>query len=124
MSDLKDIAQNCSDSFYDVVNQSILITDLSNVIAASGPLKKKYLNKEISKDICEMIKNRSKTSDSNVNNLEIINGVSEESWIIVSPVLVSGDIVGAVIILSDTKITDLMEMTSDFIAKFLSRHLQ
>ena len=28
MSDLHDVAQNCSDSFYDVINNDILVTDL------------------------------------------------------------------------------------------------
>jgi len=124
MSDLHDIAQNCSDSFYDVVNNDILITDLNKVIAASGPLKKKYLGKEISKFINDMIKNRSTIIDDETEDIEIISGIHEECKFIVSSVLVSGDAVGSVIILSNTNITDLIEKTSNFIARFLSKHLQ
>ena len=124
MSDLHDIAQNCSDSFYDVVSNDILITDLNKVIAASGTLKKKYLGKEISKYINDMIKNRNTTIDDETENIEIVSGVHEGCKFIVSPVLVSGDAVGSVIILSNSNITDLIEKTSNFIARFLSKHLQ
>ena len=124
MSDLCEVAQNCSDSFYDVVKRSIVITDLNNVIAASGPLKKKYLNKEVSKYVSDIIKNRIPTKDSDLGEIEIIKGVYEKCKIIVSPVIVSGDAVGSVIIISDSDITDLIEKTSNFIARFLGRHLQ
>ena len=124
MSDLCEVAQNCSDSFYDVVKQSILITDLNNVIAASGPSKKKYLDKEISKFVSDMIKDRVPKVDSEIDDFEIIKGTIEKSKFIVSPVIVSGDAVGSVIILSNTEITDLIEKTSNFIARFLSKHLQ
>ena len=121
MKDLHDIAQNCSDSFYDVINKNILITDLNKVIAASGSLKKKYLNKEISNFISDSIKNR---NIEEIHNIEIVNGIHEESEFNISYVVVSGDAVGSVIILSDSKITDLMKKTSNFIAKFLGKHLE
>lgn len=122
MKDLHDIAQNCSDSFYDVISKDILITDLDRVIAASGPMKKKYLNKEISNFITDTIKNR----DTNYStcDIEIVNGIHEESEFVISYVVVSGDAVGSVIILSDTKINDVVKKTSDFIAKFLGKHLE
>ena len=122
MKDLHDIAQNCSDSFYDVINNDILITDLNKVIAASGQMKKKYLNKEISKFISDSIKNRS--IEAEIHNAEIVDGIYEESEIIISYVVVSGDAVGSVIILSDNKINDLVKKTSNFIAKFLGKHLE
>lgn len=122
MKDLHDIAQNCSDSFYDVISKDILITDLDKVIAASGPMKKKYLNKEISNYISNSIKNRDMETET--HNVEIVNGVYEGSEFIVSYVVVSGDAVGSVIILSDSKINDLVKKTSNFIARFLGKHLE
>lgn len=122
MRDLHDIAQNCSDSFYDVINKDILITDLDRVIAASGPMKKRYLNKEISSFVTDTIKNRS--IDDSINNVEIVEGITEDNEFVISYVVVSGDAVGSVIILSDTKISDVVRKTSDFIAKFLGKHLE
>ena len=124
MSDLYDVAQNCSDSFYDVVNHDIIITDLNNVIAASGPSKRKYLNKEISSFINNMIMERKNTIEGITDETEIIKGEKEVCNFIVSPVIVSGDAVGSVIIISDSKISDLIEKTSNFIARFLGKHLE
>ena len=121
MNDLHDIAQNCSDSFYDVINKDILITDLDKVIAASGPMKKKYLNREVSDFISDSIKNR---NIEETHDIEIVNGVHEECEFIISYVVVSGDAVGSVIILSDNKINDVVKKTSNFIAKFLGKHLE
>ena len=70
-----------------------------------------------------MIKNRKTTMDYD-DEIEIIKGIKIEGKFIVSPVLVSGDAVGAVIILSKDEINDLMEKTANFIAKFLGKHLQ
>ena len=58
------------------------------------------------------------------DGLEIISGIVEESKYIVSSVIVSGDAVGSVIILSDENINDTEEKCSYFIAKFLSKHLE
>ena len=85
-------------------------------------MKKKYLNKEISKFISDSIKNRS--IEAEIHNAEIVDGIHEESEIIISYVVVSGDAVGSVIILSDNKINDLVKKTSNFIAKFLGKHLE
>ena len=124
MSDLHEIAQNCSDSFYDVINNNILITDLDRVIAASGTLKKKYLGKEISKEVEDIINKRRTTIDNETQDIQITEKLSEECKYIVSSVIVSGDAVGSVIILSDEEISDLIEKSANFIARFLSKHLE
>ena len=124
MSDLHEIAQNCSDSFYDVINNNILITDLDKVIAASGSLKKKYLGKEISKDVEDIINKRRTTIDNETQDIQITEKSSEECKYIISSFIVSGDAVGSVIILSDEEISDLIEKSANFIARFLSKHLE
>lgn len=124
MSDLHEIAQNCSDSFYDVINNNILITDLDKVIAASGSLKKKYLGKEISKEVEDIINKRRTTIDNETQDIQITEKSGEECKYIISSVIVSGDAVGSVIILSDEEISDLIEKSANFIARFLSKHLE
>ena len=124
MSDMEDIAQNCSDSFYDVINNEIIITDLSNVIAVSGSIRKRYLNKEISNFINNMIMERKTNIGATNDGVEIIKGEKIKRNFIISPVIVSGDAVGAVIILSDSGINEVMEKTANFISRFLSKHLE
>ena len=106
------------------INENILITDRDCVIASSGSLKKKYNGKEISQSLSNIIDKRSVTLNNSNDGLEIISGIVEESKYIVSSVIVSGDAVGSVIILSDENINDTEEKCSNFIAKFLSKHLE
>lgn len=124
MCDLHDIAQNCSDSFYDVINKDILITDLNRIIAVSGYFKKKYLGKEIGKDLGDLISKNRISVENEKSYIEIIDKVNEECKYVVCSVTVSGDVVGSVIILSDDEIDDSIEKTACFIAKFLGKHLE
>lgn len=124
MSDLCDVAQNCSDSFYDVVDNDIIITDLDKVIAVSGSLKKKYLGKDIDDEIIELLKKQHTTINNDTFDLQITKECNEECFYVISSVVVSGVSVGAVVILSKNKIDDLVEKSARFIAKFLSKHLE
>lgn len=123
MSDLYNVAQSCSDAIYDVINKNIIITDRDKIIAASGPLKKKYIGKSISDFIQSTIDKRSNVVE-NKNNIEIIDGINEELKYVSSSVVANGDSVGSVIILSDKDITEFEEKSSNFIAKFLGKHLE
>ena len=124
MSDLHDVAQNCSDSFYDVINNDILITDLDKVIAASGSLKKKYLGKDLGKEVISLLNKSHTTTNNETFDLQITDKLSEECYYVIASVVVSGAPVGSVIILSKEKIDDLVEKCASFIAKFLSKHLE
>lgn len=124
MSDLYDIAQTCSDSIYDVINKGIIITDRDKIISASGPLKKKYNGKPISSFLEQIIKKREPVTENNKSELEIIDGIKEETRYIFFPVIANGDAVGLVMILSDTNIKECDEKSASFIAKFLGKHLE
>ena len=45
---VEDAAEKYASTFNQVIKHNVIITDRDKVIAASGPLKKKYLNNEIS----------------------------------------------------------------------------
>jgi len=124
MSDLYDIAQTCSDSFYDVINKDILITDRDKIISVSGNLKKKYNGKDISKFIVKSIEKKQTIIDNDSDYIEIIDNESETYKYVISSIVVNGDVVGSVIILSTDKINQLEEKSATFIAKFLSKHLE
>lgn len=124
MSDLSEIAQNFADSFYDSLKENIIITDTNKVIAASSNYKKKYVGKDISMYLSNIISKRSNNIDNNSNGIEIINGLVESGNSYISNVLVNGDSVGAVLVISDNRISSNIEKNCIFISKFLSRHLQ
>ena len=124
MSDLCEIAQNFADSFYDSLKENIIITDTNKVIAASSNYKKKYVGKDISMYLSNIISKRSNNIDNNSNGIEIINGLVESGNSYISNVLVNGDSVGVVLVISDNRISSNIEKNCIFISKFLSRHLQ
>lgn len=124
MSDLNDIAQKCSDSFYDVIKKDMFITDTDKVIASSGNLKKKYLNKELSKFIYDMIYKRKPYLENEICDFELISDNFENCRYLIVPVVVNGDAVGSVVITSDYVISEYEEKEAIFIAKFLSKHLE
>lgn len=124
MSDLSDIAQKCSDSFCDVIKKDVFITDTDKVIASSGNLKKKYLNKELSRFICDFISKRTLYLENEVCNFELISNSFENCRYLIAPVVVNGDAVGSVIVSSCDSITENEEKEAMFIAKFLGKHLE
>ena len=124
MSDLNDIAQKCSDSFYDVIKKDIFITDTDNVIASSGNLKKKYLNKELSRFICDLISKRKPYLENEICDFELISNSFENCRYFIAPVVVNGDAAGSVIIATDSAISEYEQKESIFIAKFLGKHLE
>lgn len=124
MSDLYKVAQDCSDSFYDVLGMNMIITDRDKVIAASGALKKKYIDKELNKEISDLLSKRDVIIDNERNYIYVTTIEKEFCKYIISPVLSNGDAVGAVIILSNDNITELDKKSSNFVSKFLSKHLE
>lgn len=124
MSDLVDVAQTCSDSVYDVINKNIIITDRDKIIAVSGPLKKKYIGKEISEFIEKTINKMGNTKENNKKNIEIVTGINECFSYVFSSVISNGDAVGLVMILSDDDIKESDEKSAYFISKFLGKHLE
>ena len=60
MNKISDLALELTDAIYTFMKHSIFITDTDQIVAGSGPLKKKYLNKPISEFISESIKRRDK----------------------------------------------------------------
>lgn len=124
MSDLCKIAQNYSDSFYDVIKKDIIITDLNKIIAVSGGLSKKYLDKEINNELIDLIKTNNIIINNKMIDLVISNGKVEKCYNAIVPIIVSGTVMGSVIILSNKKIDELVEKVGLFIAKLLCKHLE
>ena len=74
--------------------------------------------------LSNIISKRSNNIDNNSNGIEIINGLVESGNSYISNVLVNGDSVGVVLVISDNRISSNIEKNCIFISKFLSRHLQ
>ena len=96
----------------------IVITDTDKCIYSSDKLKS-YINKEISSDIIDMILNRKKMK------LENYLFFGEYCNILMQPIIIRGDVVGSVIfIIKNSKITDILELMSNFIRELFVNKLE
>lgn len=119
-----DISQSIVDILYSSLNHSVIITDLSTIIAVSGPFKKDYISKDISIDIEESIKRREKILENYKKDLNIIEGKIETCSYAISTIVSNSDAVGTIIVFDELeKINDIdykiINIVSNFIGKYL-----
>lgn len=125
LNKIDDFAQDFVDSIYSFLKHNIIVTDTDSVLAVSGPLKKEYLNKEISSNLENSIKRRENMLETHMKDLKIIEDKTVECTYAISTIVVNGDAVGAVIILSnDEKVTEADEKIVKIASQFLSKYLE
>lgn len=121
---LDDFAQKLTDSIYSLIKKNILILDNESVVAISGELKRKYLDKKISEQMESIISKRKQVVEKQMESINIID-IEEKCYFVYTPIIVNGDAVGLTMILSHTEpITELDEQIVKIVANFLSRHLE
>jgi AbrB family transcriptional regulator (stage V sporulation protein T) len=124
MEDISTISQICCDSMYEVIKKNIIITDRDNIIAVSEPLKKRFLNKEISTFLENAISRRDNYVEKYKKEIEIVSDQKEECNYALSSIIVNGDAIGLVIILSESDINEIDEKVANLISRFLSKQIE
>lgn len=103
LGELGDFAQIFAESMAQCTNYLACITDLEQVIAASGPGKKEFAEQPLTKQFQEMIGRREsgKVQSGERNFIKIISE-QEESYHsqVISPIISEGDLIGAVVLLT------------------------
>ena len=118
-----ELADTYVESFYQVLKYNVIVTDTDKVIAAAGPLKKKYLNVSISDKLTNMIERRDSFVERRKNSIEISPGVTEYGYYTVATIINNGDSIGAVIILSlDSPMLEQEEKLAMILANILSNY--
>lgn len=124
MTDMDEISKQLVDIINSVTGQSVFITDRDNFIAASGTLKKKYLNKPISKELELIMKNRTIVSEKSLHSIELVDSEIADYAYAISPVIMNGDAIGLVLIVSEQSIGQVEEKMADVVSKFLGKHIE
>ena len=125
MNKIEDFAQDFTDSIYSFTKNNVLITDTDKVIAATGPLKKKYLGQSISKKLEKSIYRRESLIEKYEKEIEICPGETEVGTYVASSIIANGDPIGIVILLSqEEKVTDQDMKIVGIAAQFLAKHLE
>ena len=125
MNKINDLAQELTDAIYTFMKHSIFITDTDQVVAASGPLKKKYLNKNISEFITESIKRRDKILENHFKELNFIEDEKLSCSYVLSTILVNGEATGMILIISEEeKMSDAEMQMAGIVSSFMTKYLE
>ena len=125
MNKINDLAQELTDAIYTFMKHSIFITDTDQVVAASGPLKKKYLNKNISDFITESIKRREKILENHFKELNFIEDEKITCSYVMSTILVNGEATGMILIISeDEKMSESEMQMAGIVSSFMTKYLE
>ena len=125
MNKINDLAQELTDAIYTFMKHSIFITDTDQVVAASGPLKKKYLNKNISDFITESIKRRDKILENHFKELNFIEDEKLTCSYVLSTILVNGEATGMILIISeDEKLGESEMQMASIVSSFMTKYLE
>lgn len=121
---ISDLAQELTDAMYTFLKYNIFITDMHNIIAASGSKKKELLNKELSDFMIEKIEKREKMFEGHIKDIEIIKNKTYTCSYMTNPIIKDGECIGLIVIFSeDDKLTldelHIIEIVSSFISKYL-----
>lgn len=112
------------DSMYASNKKDIVICDNETVVACAGNLKQDLTGLRISKTLEKKIKTRQTEIFDKTNQLEICENIYSDKAVIVKPINVYGDIYGAILVFSDTYITDVEKSLVEFSSMFMSRYLE
>ena len=124
MKKLNDFAKEFTEAIYVVDKKNIIITDTDTVIAVSGPLKKDYLDKNISNDLLESIKRRENIIEKYEKSIKIIDTEGIDATYVINSIICNGDVIGLIIILSTEEVVDEFdEKIANIASQFLSKYL-
>ena len=120
-----DFYKNYVASVYDIIGENIAIVDRDTILAFAGELKKKYLDKRISKVIDGFIENRVNVYEKEKKEFNLSGEETEKASYILAPIISDGDAIGAVIVLSkNNELDNFYEKTAIIAAKFLGKYIE
>ncbi len=124
IKNLNDFAQNMADAIHSFINHSVIITDNDTILAVSGPLKKELLGKVIGSDLENKLARREEMLEKHKKDLKITEEDLECTYA-VSPIIINGDTIGLVMIVSkDEPVDEIDYKLTQIASKFLSNHLE
>ncbi len=125
LSGLNDFYKNYVDSVWSAIGENIMITDNDKFVAIAGDLKKKCLNEPVSSYIEDIMQRREDAVAKTTTSLELSPGCFMDCTYAISPIIVNGDVLGSVILVSNSsRLEDFSEKTVKIAAKFLGKYIE
>ncbi len=132
IGELTEFASTYADTISKTTGHIACITDKDTVIAVAGGSKKEFLEKNLSKELEEVIENKEvfKSKENNEIAIPITQNEGRERIYnsqVIYPIITDGDVVGTVILLSkepNKKMLDADDKVAQSAASFLGNHLE
>ncbi len=125
LGSLADFYKTYADSIYSAIKENIIIVDRDTIVAVSGELKKKYLDKNVSNELDNIIQKRMTYTEKEFKEISLSENIMEKASFTISSIIVNGDAIGAVLMLSKNRILDdFDEKTISIAAKFLGKYIE
>ncbi|MEG0994355.1 MAG: stage V sporulation T C-terminal domain-containing protein [Bacilli bacterium] len=120
-----ELSEEYADSVYEYLKESVLVCDKDKFIAVSGPLKKKYSDKNISEFLSKTIKEGLKKVFNNSEKIELSPNLYEDGKYIITPITTNGEVMGLyIILLKNMDIDKVVESTVAIGKEFLEKHIE
>jgi len=132
IGELTEFASSYAETISKTTGHIAFITDKDTVIAVSGGSKKDFLEKNLSKELEEVIENKEvfKSKENNEIAIPITQNEGRERIYnsqVIYPIISDGDVIGSVILLSkeaDKKMGEVEYKVAQSAAGFLGNHLE
>lgn len=128
IGELNELSQEYAEALGEVLGKGVMITNLDSIIAVSKLSKKGYKDKMISKELEQVIKDRSfnHVKDNNVIPLHKDDSMDYKMQAIMPIVSSSGDCIGAICLVSkdEAGLNDSDEKLLKVAANFLGKQVQ
>ena len=132
IGELTEFATTYADTISKTTGHIACITDKDTVIAVAGGTKKDFLEKNLSKELEEVLENKEifKSKENNEISIPITQNEGRERIYnsqVIYPIITDGDVVGSVILLAkepNKKMGDVEDKVAQSAASFLGTHLE
>jgi len=132
IGELGDFAQEYVDSLYEAIGHIACIADRDTIIAVSGAPKKEFLNRPLSPAVEKVMETRKSvlindTAEHSYYKESEEEGVIKFSAEVIAPIIAEGDPIGAVILGTkdkDTQMTDLEQKLVETASSFLAKQME
>lgn len=123
LGNIKELSDTIAETLNQTLKANILISDTDKFISISGNLKTKYLTKEISETVLKYINNR-KIISLNNETINLTKIEKEKGNIIISPIISSGDALGAIILITNKEINETTKNSLNLLSNILAKHIE
>lgn len=132
IGELTEFASTYADTISKTTGHIACITDKDTVIAVAGGSKKDFLEKNLSKELEEVMENKEvfKSKENNEISIPITQNEGRERIYnsqVIYPIITDGDVVGSVILLAkepNKKMGEVEDKVAQSAAGFLGTHLE